>query len=260
MASSPEAPIVLVHGILGFDRLGLPDSPISYFRGIPDALAAAGHSVPEPPALNPAGSVTERAADLKDYLLNHEDVRGRRVHLIAHSMGGLDSRYMISGLGMADRVLSLTTLCTPHHGTSIADLNLAVFGLGLDVLDETRLVDLRGFLDLTRRHSREFDEVRVPDAAGVRYFSVAGLYEPGLVSFDLLKLTHDFISANEGGNDGLVSVTSATFGTFLGTWPGDHFRLINWPTNILEPVDEFADDSVVENYLSLAERLFGEPT
>ena len=36
-------------------------------------------------------------------------------------MGGLDSRYMISKLDMADRVLSLTTLGTPHRGTAFAD-------------------------------------------------------------------------------------------------------------------------------------------
>ena len=36
-------------------------------------------------------------------------------------MGGLDARYLISRLGMADRVLSLTTLGTPHRGTSFAD-------------------------------------------------------------------------------------------------------------------------------------------
>ena len=47
---------------------------------------------------------------------------GRPVHLIGHSLGGLDSRFLISKLGMADRVLSLTTIGTPHHGTPLADI------------------------------------------------------------------------------------------------------------------------------------------
>ena len=54
MSGFSETPIVLVHGILGFDRLGLPDSPISYFRGVRDALSDAGFTVPEPPTLDPA--------------------------------------------------------------------------------------------------------------------------------------------------------------------------------------------------------------
>ncbi len=31
-------PIVLVHGFLGFDRLGVPGLSLEYFRGIPEAL------------------------------------------------------------------------------------------------------------------------------------------------------------------------------------------------------------------------------
>jgi len=258
MSSFQQTPIVLVHGILGFDRLGLPDSPISYFRGIAKALSAAGYTVPEPPTLNFAGSVKERAADLQEYLENNEAVQGRQVHLIAHSMGGLDSRYTISRLGMADRVLSLTTLGTPHGGTSIADFGVSLLGGLLNIIDSTRLVDLHGFFDLTRRHSREFEQEGVADAESVPYFSVAGLYQPEFVSPDLLKPTHDFISLFEGENDGLVSVTSATFGTFLGTWPGNHFRLINWPTNLLEPVEELVDDSVVSRYLGLVQFLAEE--
>ena len=44
-----------------------------------------------------------------------------KVHIIAHSMGGLDARHMIVDLGMADKVASLTTIGTPHRGTILAD-------------------------------------------------------------------------------------------------------------------------------------------
>ena len=42
------------------------------------------------------------------------------MHLIAHSMGGLDARHMIVREGMAERVASLTTVGTPHNGTPVA--------------------------------------------------------------------------------------------------------------------------------------------
>lgn len=44
------------------------------------------------------------------------------MNIIAHSKGGLDSRYLISGLHMAPYVASLTTICTPHRGSMLADL------------------------------------------------------------------------------------------------------------------------------------------
>jgi triacylglycerol esterase/lipase EstA (alpha/beta hydrolase family) len=71
--------------------------------------------------LNPAGKITERAEDLKNYLQNNTEVAGKKIHLIPRSMGRLDARYLISKLGMADRVLSLTTIGAPHHGSPIAD-------------------------------------------------------------------------------------------------------------------------------------------
>ena len=32
----------------------------------------------------------------------------------------------------------------------------------------------------------------------------------------------------EGPNDGIVSLTSATFGESTEVWEGDHFSLVNW--------------------------------
>ncbi len=85
------------------------------------------------------------------------------------------------------------------------------------------------------RNSQEFSLEDVPDVEGIDYFSVAGLYQPGLLTIGLLKPSHDFILHRAGANDGLVPVASATFGEFLGTWNANHFRLINWPTDLVAP-------------------------
>lgn len=45
-----------------------------------------------------------------------------KFHIIAHSMGGLDSRYLITHLGGSHRIASLTTIATPHFGSPIADV------------------------------------------------------------------------------------------------------------------------------------------
>ena len=259
--TDPQAPVVLVHGIFGFDQLTLGGLRIAdYFRLIPSALRAQGNVVPEPPQLNPAGSISERAEDLKNYLQNNTEIAGKKIHLIAHSMGGLDARYLISKLGMADRVLSLTTIGTPHHGSPIADLVIAHTNPILNRFVEHLGVDINGVSDLTIDACERFNN-EVLDSPNIPYFSVAGQFEPPRIlgePFGLLGLTHDIVRGKEGGNDGLVSVESARFGqdsnnwTFLGTWEANHFRLVNWGMNIVPTPSELGDDTIVDNYKALA--------
>ena len=262
MNESQNAPIVLVHGILGFNQLTLAGARLAeYFRLVPEALRNHGHAVPEPPRLNPAGSVAERAQDLKNYLQGHGEVADRKVHLIAHSMGGLDSRFMISNLGMADRVLSLTTIGTPHHGSPIADIVVKGTNPVLNQFMEHLGVDIKGVLDLTSDACRKFND-EVPDAPGVRYFSIGGQFEPHRVlgvPQGLLALTHELVAKTEKNNDGLVSVASATLGRFgwvaLDAWSANHYRLINWGENLAPTPLELVDNNIVQKYLSLATRL-----
>src|SRR5438445_10447863 len=94
-----------------------------------------------------------------------------RVNIVAHSMGGLDARYAISRLGLADRVASLVTIGAPHLGTPLADAGHAVFGRITRLL--RKLVDLTGFGDLTTEGMVKFN-LEVPDAQGVAYASVVG--------------------------------------------------------------------------------------
>jgi triacylglycerol lipase len=219
-----RAPIVLVHGLFGFDSLRLgPWLVAHYFQGIPEALRRAGNRVLVA-SLSPTGGIADRARQLKE-LLDRESPH-EPVHLIAHSMGGLDSRYLISRLGMAHRVLTLTTLGTPHRGSAFADWGLHRLQRVLQPLFNFANVPYQAFFDLTTAHCADFNR-QTPDAPGVRYFSVAG-------DFQLHWLTPEWqipariLSRTEGPNDGVVSVASSTWGEQLTTWDGDHLNLINW--------------------------------
>ena len=83
--------------------------------------------------------------------------------------------------------------------------------------------------------------------------------------FGVLALTHDIVRKKEGDNDGVVSVESAKFGERrenwnpLEIWPGNHFRQINWGTNILLTPSEENDETIVEKYTALAARLRNLP-
>ena len=220
-----RSPIVLVHGLLGVNRIQVGDWTLaSYFGQIPQLLTAAGNRVLLP-QLSLTGGVADRAGQLKQFL--DEQMPGEPVHLIAHSMGGLDSRYLISRLDMASRVLSLTTIGTPHRGSPFADWSVSKLERFVKPILDWFGIPQQAFYDLTTTKCRTFNDL-VGDAPSVRYFSVAGRHEGDWWSPEW-QLPHQIVLQTEGPNDGVVSVTSATYGETIDIWEGDHLSLINWP-------------------------------
>lgn len=67
------------------------------------------------------GSIENNALQIKKYIEKILKKTGSsKVHLIAHSKGGLDARYMIKKYNMSSVVCSLTTISTPHRGSIMA--------------------------------------------------------------------------------------------------------------------------------------------
>jgi triacylglycerol lipase len=243
-----NAPIVLVHGLCGFDRVQMGSWIVAdYFPGIPGMLREAGNRVAVA-RVSPTAGIAARAAQLKQQI--DRESPDEPVHVIGHSMGGLDARYMISRLGMSKRVLSLTTLGTPHRGSSFADWGVKRFrSLACPLFNFVGL-SYQAFLDLTVASCRRFN-AEVPDAPGVRYFSVASKLRPERSSWHW-QLPARFINRLEGDNDGIVSVSSARWGEDYEIWDGDHMSLVNWPQ--LTGPDEGPSD-YLPGYASLIRRL-----
>ena len=108
-------PIILVHGIALREM-----KIIRAFGKIEYTLKEAGYDV-YTAGTDGFGTIESNAEQLKEIILGVlESTRAEKVNIIAHSKGGLDSKYMITKLDMADQVASLTTLCTPHRGSAIA--------------------------------------------------------------------------------------------------------------------------------------------
>jgi triacylglycerol lipase len=243
-----RAPIVLVHGLFGFDRLQVGSWVLAqYFHRIPEALVAGGNRVIVA-RVKPTAGIAERAAQLQAFL-DHE-LPGESVHIFGHSLGGLDSRYLISRLGQAPRVLSLTTLGTPHRGTSFADWGVGRLGRLMRPLLEYFGLPCAAFYDLTLASCRQFNEETL-DAPGVRYFSVAGRFTPTWWSPEW-QLPASIVHRSEGPNDAVVSVESARWGESCEVWDdGHHFNLINW--HACRPHRDRTDD-----YVRLVRRLADE--
>ena len=108
-------PVVLVHG-LAMKQLRIMNA----FGKIGNKLEEDGNKVFVAP-IDAFGTVENNAQQLKDYVEHVLSETGaEKVNVIAHSKGGLDTKYMITELGMEKKVASLTTLCTPHKGSAVA--------------------------------------------------------------------------------------------------------------------------------------------
>ena len=109
-------PIVLAHGMLGFDELfGVVD----YWFGIEDALEDGGARV-YVTSVSQLNSTEARGEQLIDQIEQIVAITGKpKVNLIGHSHGGLDVRYVASV--RPDLVASVTSVGSPHKGADLAD-------------------------------------------------------------------------------------------------------------------------------------------
>jgi triacylglycerol lipase len=219
-----DAPIILAHGLFGFTRIGVgPLTLTSYFRGIPQALEAAGNRVLVT-RVQPIAGVERRARRLGEQIVRA--FGDEPVHLIGHSMGGLDARRLLADESWHERILSLTTIGTPHLGSSLADFAKLRVGRVYRLLEALK-IDPQGCLDVTRKAALRFHE-RFTAPRHVPCFSVAGNPPVHEVCWPLRRL-HAVLAEIEGPNDGVVSVESANaFGRPLPSWPVDHLRQMNW--------------------------------
>ncbi|KAF5023834.1 hypothetical protein F66182_4092 [Fusarium sp. NRRL 66182] len=270
MAKTPKYPIVLAHGLFGFAELRLsPYFPaVEYWHGIRDALTAQGATVITP-AVPPSSSIADRAAALRSALEAHAPVP-EAVTIVAHSMGGLDARYMLAHLApLPTRVAALVTVATPHRGSAFADylLDEEVSPLHkylprLYKVFEQAGLGTAAFSQLTRQYMAEEFNPSTPDLPSVRYFSYGAAVErPALLS--PFRHPHAVMAEAEGPNDGLVSVESSRWGTYKGTLLGvSHLDLINWSNRVGWTVREWMgikrNFNAIAYYLDIADMLAKE--
>lgn len=264
---TPKHTLILAHGLLGFDelRLGGRFLPgLHYWRGITEALSLKGIEVLVA-AVPPSGSIEARAERLAYSIA--QKARGKSVNIIAHSMGGLDSRYMISRLRPLDfDVLSLTTVATPHRGSAFADYMFESIG-PRNIKRIYKVMEYVGFetgafSQLTRDYMTDTFNPKTPDVDGVRYYSYGASLEPS--SWSVFAASHNIIKRIEGGvNDGLVSVPSSQWGDYKGTLIGvSHLDLINWTNRLKWWVWELTGSkrnfNAIAFYLDIADMLAKE--
>ncbi|MBS0619440.1 MAG: lipase [Spirochaetes bacterium] len=231
-------PIVLSHGMFGWGDSD-NNSLIGIFRywgGLDDFLRSKG-AVVYAPGKTALQSNAYRGQELKTKIQQFMASGGfSKVHIIGHSQGGLDSRYMISNLGMASSVATLTSLSTPHYGSPIADIVLgvvpswlmpyasaAINGLVKIVWGGTAQNLNASLSSLTTTNSAAFNST-TPNTAGVKYYSYGSKVTfPDLIQHPLMGLIVPITAIGGAAkgqgmdNDGLVPLSSAKWGTWKGS-------------------------------------------
>lgn len=161
-----------------------------------------------------------------------------KINIIAHSMGGLDIRYALSELDIAPKVASFTTICTPHHGTSLAELTLktpdAIRDKLADFLDwmgdriypKTKSDSVGSAEQLTRQYITEKFNSRITDVPGIPYYSYSAAVGKGTdIPIKVIgRFQNNHIFEEEGLNDGMVSVKSAQWGQHIKTLHLSHLE------------------------------------
>jgi len=237
-------PVVFVHGVAVHDRTGaekawgrileiLKDMGIKVFLGNTDAW----------------GDYESNAALLKKNIENILLETGKeKVNIIGHSKGGIDSRYLIWKYDFGAKVASLTTICTPHHGSEIADLlykqkithtkftkkGLALFGkLYGDANPD--LYSLNN--QLTTANMKTFNEnVIMDDRVFYQSFSTTMNY-----AFDDIRFFYSYLYIKKvrGKSDGVVSEYSTKWGSNIARIEGgiSHAEIIDLKKKKISGID-----------------------
>lgn len=211
-------PLLMVHGVFFRDFRFF-----NYWGRIPSALIRNGATVYYGNQQS-AAPVAESGKELAERIKQIVDETGcEKVNIIAHSKGGLDSRYALSKLGADKYVASLTTVNTPHRGCQFADYILGKvspsfcksvadkYNAALKRLGDTDPDFTAAVTDLTAANCAELNKTCL-DSGNVFYQSIGSKSVNARGGKFPLNMSYYLVKYFDGDNDGLVSVDSMKWG------------------------------------------------
>ncbi|KJR24914.1 MULTISPECIES: triacylglycerol lipase [Vibrio] len=206
-------PIVLVHGLFGFDKL----AGVDYFYGIPESLTKDGAKVyvAQVSATNSSEVRGEQLLAQVETLL--AATGAEKVNLIGHSHGGPTARYVASV--RPDLVASVTSIGGVHKGSKVADLvrGHVAEGSVTEALAVKLAEGLSGLIGLlSGGSSLEQDPLASLDALTTR----------GSLRFN--QFYPEGIPSSECGEGDLLAAN----GVYYYSWTG-----ASTFTNVLDPID-----------------------
>ena len=215
-------PILMVHGVFFRDS-----EHLNYWGRVPAELIKNGATIYYG-GQESAGDVHTCALQLKKAIIKClEETGAEKVNIIAHSKGGLDSRYCVSMLGMAPYVASLTTINTPHHGCEFAEYLMnkapeklrntvaAAYNKGAKLAGDTNPDFIKAVTDLTKAGVEQLNKEMEPMAYqfdGIFTQSFGSKLNHAVNGRFPLNMSYHFVKHFDGFNDGLVGEESFQWG------------------------------------------------
>ena len=251
MSAKLKYPVLLLHG-MGFRDHKL----LGYWGRIPKALEDTGCLVYFGYQDSNAGIETNGEFLAKRICQITEETGAKKVNIIAHSKGGLDARYAISSLHMDEKVASLTTISTPHHGSKTMDKlmkfprPLMKFGCFCTdcvyrLLGDKNPNTYQCLVAFTTTSAAAFNGNN-PDCDGIIYQSYAFVMKkPSSDRF--MWLQNRVVRCIEGENDGLLTPDAVKWGDFKGIYTGAGRRGISHCDEVdmrRKPLSQKAGDGV----------------
>ncbi len=256
---STKYPLLMVHGI-GFKDFRY----FNYWGRIPRELIRNGATVYYGNQ-EACGTVINNAEEIKEKILEIMDKTGcEKVNIIAHSKGGLDSRYAASKLGMDKYIASITTIGTPHRGSYLSDeaekhisdkfyRKVAnFFDKRFKSIGDKNPDFYTACHQFASSYAIEFNK-EVPDSPDVYYQSYSSVMK-NMFSFDILAISY-LIIKKYGRNDGLVTVDSAKWGNFKGIFESKYTRGISHGDTIDLKREDFKGFDPREKYVQIVSEL-----
>ena len=213
-------PIILVHGVIIKD--------FRFFKafGRIERVLRANDYLVYTAKIDGIGTSQTNALELKEYINKIiAETKCKKVNLISHSKGGLDSKYMIESLDMEDKVASLITLSTPYKGSPIATTILKLPRPIIWCVKTWFNVAYKIFGDRYPNSLEVCKELSLVDSINTECLRLKNVYVESY-STTLTKSRDDFIMGiphafcryfyKEKETDGLVSKESAKFINYKG--------------------------------------------
>ncbi len=255
-------PILLVHGVFFRDSRAL-----SYWGRIPKTLKRNGAMVyygnqPSAASVPDCGRFLSRR--IREIV---EETGCEKVNIIAHSKGGLDSRYALAKCDALPYVASLTTVNTPHKGCAYADWLMdkvgekakrgisSTYNEMLGALGEDDADFLAAVSDLTEEGCRRLNEEMGDAPTEIFCQSIGSVLNKVRDGKILLGSTSVFVRHFDGKNDGLVGEASFPWGEKCTMVTTDRGRGISHADIIDLGREDLPDFDVREFYVNLVSDL-----
>lgn len=229
-------PVLLCHGFGALASLFNP-SPLHE-----TAMILRSHGIKAfAPNIVPYATIEIRAAAWGKIIAKLlESIPEKKIHIVAHSMAGLDIRYALHRLQFHDHVASFITFSSPHHGSPLADLALETpellrkpFIKLTDFLGTKTYPsinsDARGALhQLSPDYVINTFNKECPPVDKTPLFSITSSCGLGTDTpiGTALHSFNKYIYEKEGENDGFVSRNSSAFGEVLFHTDLSHYEQI----------------------------------